>query len=117
MVSEKIKKTINKYELLTPGDRVAVAVSGGPDSVCLLRTLLALAPSLGLALHVAHLDHGFRGEESAREARFVSTLARETGLSATIEHYDVPAYCRERGLTAQAGAREVRYRFLERVAD
>ena len=103
--------------MLSPGDRVIVAVSGGPDSVCLLRALLALAPEYGLTLHIAHLDHRFRGSESAAEAEFVAGLAKKLGIPATIESRDVPAYCAERGLSAQAGAREVRYRFLRQVAD
>jgi tRNA(Ile)-lysidine synthase len=117
MITATVKDTISRHALLSPGDRVVVAVSGGPDSVCLLDLLRNLAPALSLTLHVAHLDHGFRGEESAGEARFVERLAASLGLSATVEHADVPVYCAERGLTAQEGARQVRYAFLERVAD
>jgi tRNA(Ile)-lysidine synthase len=116
MLSAKIDRTIRKYCMLSPGDRVIVAVSGGPDSVCLLRALLSLAPEYGLTLHVAHLDHRFRGSESAAEAAFVAALAKKLGIPATIEDRNVPAYCAERGLSAQAGAREVRYRFLQETA-
>ena len=113
---DKVRKTISTYRMLSPGDRVVVAVSGGPDSVCLLLALLALATEYGLKLHIAHLDHRFRGSESAAEARFVDDLAKKLGLPATVEGRDVPAYCAERGLSAQAGAREVRYRFLQEAA-
>ncbi|HWR71745.1 MAG TPA: tRNA lysidine(34) synthetase TilS, partial [Nitrospirota bacterium] len=116
MLLAKIKRTIQKYRMLDPGDRVIVAVSGGPDSVCLLAVLRELAPEFSLTLHIAHLDHMFRGEESAAEARFVRELADRLGIPATIEQHDVPAFCRERGLPPQAGAREVRYAFLDRVA-
>ncbi len=102
--------------MLKGGDHVLVAVSGGADSVCLLFALHTLAPQIGVSLHVAHLDHMFRGKESADEAVFVQNLAIELSIPATIEHIDVPAYCRERGLSAQAGAREVRYGFLNRIA-
>ncbi len=102
--------------MLETGDRVVVAVSGGPDSVCLLGVLRDLAAELGIALHAAHLDHMFRGEESAAEARFVASLCRDIGVPATVEARDVPAYCAGRGLSAQAGAREVRYGFLREVA-
>jgi len=116
MLLSRIKKTITKHCMLSPGDRVVVAVSGGPDSVCLLRALLSIAPEYGLTLHVAHLDHRFRGRESAAEAEFVAELARRLGVPATVESRDVPAYCTERGLSAQAGGREVRYGFLQQVA-
>lgn len=116
MLFSQTKRTIERYNMLSPGDRVIVAVSGGPDSVCLLRVLHALARDLDLTLHVAHLDHRFRGEESAAEARFVEGLAKDLDLSAACESRDVPAYCAERGLSAQAGAREVRYTFLRQIA-
>ena len=116
MLLTKVKETLHKHSMVSPGDRVVVAVSGGPDSVCLLRVLMALAPDRGLSLHIAHLDHRFRGPESAAEARFVERLARDLGVPATIDSRDVPAYCAERGLSDQAGAREVRYAFLREVA-
>ncbi len=117
MLSTKVKETIKRYRMLNPGDRVVVAVSGGPDSVCLLSVLQACAEEFSITLHVAHLNHMFRGAESAREALFVEKLAKKLGISATIEQFEVSAYCRERGLSAQAGARDVRYRFLHQVAD
>lgn len=116
MLISKVKETIRKYRMLSPGDRVIVAVSGGPDSVCLLSVLHALAKDLDLTLQVAHLDHRFRGTESAADARFVEELAKDLGIAAAIESRDVPAYCAERGLSAQAGAREVRYAFLQQLA-
>jgi len=116
MLISQARKTIERYSMLSPGDRVIVAVSGGPDSVCLLRVLQVLSNNLDLTLHAAHLDHRFRGEGSAADARFVEGLAKKLGIAATIEGRDVPAYCAERGLSAQAGAREVRYAFLNRVA-
>jgi tRNA(Ile)-lysidine synthase len=116
MLIAKVTKAIKDHDMLSPGDRVVVAVSGGPDSVCLLSVLRELAPELGLSLHVAHLDHRFRGKQSADEALFVTELAKKLGLPATVDAIDVPAYCRDRGLSAPAGARDVRYAFLSRVA-
>lgn len=117
MLTRKVKQTVGRFEMLKPGDRVVVAVSGGPDSVCLLSILQALAKDLDLALHIAHLDHMFRGKESADEALFVADLAKKSELPSTIEKIDVPAFCRERGLSSQEGARRVRYGFLQRVAE
>jgi tRNA(Ile)-lysidine synthase len=113
---ERINNTVRKFGMLSGGESIVVAVSGGPDSVCLLGVLHDLARELDLTLHVAHLDHMFRGAESAREAQFVATLAKKFQIPAVIEAVDVPAYCRERGLSAQPGARDVRYEFLSRVA-
>lgn len=116
MVPEAVKKTLRKYRMLSRGDHVLVAVSGGPDSVCLLSLLSTLSTELRLTLHVAHLDHMFRGSESADEANFVRELSNTFNVASTIEQFDVPCFCTERGLSAQAGARDVRYGFFERVA-
>lgn len=116
MLLTKVKSTIRRFQMLDAGERVLVSVSGGPDSVCLLSVLHALSKDFDLTLHVAHLDHMFRGGESAQEALFVADLARELGIPATVERIDVPRYCRERGLSPQAGAREARYAFFSRVA-
>ncbi|HUI67952.1 MAG TPA: tRNA lysidine(34) synthetase TilS [Nitrospirota bacterium] len=117
MLLVKVKLTIERFGMLKPGERVLVAVSGGPDSVCLLSALRALSAELGVSLHIAHLDHMFRGRESADESLFVARLAEKLGTPVTIEQLDVPSFCRERGMSSQAGAREVRYGFLHRVAE
>ena len=64
--------------MLAGGERVLVGVSGGADSVALLAALLALAPSLGLELHVLHVDHQLRAD-SSRDAAFVEALGRRLG--------------------------------------
>lgn len=116
MLIQKVKDSVKRFAMLDSGDVIVVAVSGGPDSVCLLHILHALSKHLNLRLHVAHLDHMFRGKESADEACFVSDLAKNMGIPAVIERIDVPALCRLRGLSPQAGAREARYDFFSRVA-
>ena len=66
--------------MLSPGDRVGVAVSSGPDSVCLLNVLRQLAPTYGITLSVVHLNHQLRGPASDDDARFVADLAQSYGL-------------------------------------
>ena len=97
------------------GGSLVVAVSGGPDSTALLLALSEMQSSLGLRLHVAHMDHGLRAD-SVDDACFVGRLARELGHPCTVERADVAAYRRKRRLSPEAAAREVRYAFLARVA-
>jgi tRNA(Ile)-lysidine synthase len=80
---------ISRYNMLQPGDRVGIAVSGGADSVCLLHVLRELAPKLGVSLAVLHLNHKLRAEESDADAQFVSALARNFGLPLAIDAVDV----------------------------
>ncbi len=111
----KMKKTIQKYRMLEPGDAVVVGVSGGPDSVMLCHALHRLRDRYDLTLTVAHLNHGVRGAEAARDVRFVERFARGLGLPCVVQEHDLPAYCRNRARSFQEAAREVRYRFLEEV--
>jgi len=115
-VLKQVRRTIETYGLLDPGDRVVVGVSGGPDSLCLLHVLLRLRDDYGLRLHVAHLNHGARGADADADAEFVAALAAEWGLPVTVEKQDVPALARVHKLAFEETARRVRYVFLARVA-
>jgi tRNA(Ile)-lysidine synthase len=77
---ETVLKSITRYSMTTPRNRVAVAVSGGPDSVCLLHVLHELSSKLGVTLQVAHLNHKLRAEESDQDEGFVAGLAANLGL-------------------------------------
>ncbi len=104
---------IQKHDLLKPGDRVGVAVSGGADSVALLRLLLELRQDLGLVLSTVHLNHQLRGVESNADQQFVSELAARHGLELHCEARNVPEHARENGLSLETAAREVRYEYFD----
>jgi len=107
---------IQKEHLVSSPSCLLAAVSGGPDSVCLLHILAGLREKLGITLHIAHLDHKLRGAESEADARYVSELANRLGIPATIEERDVKAYQTRRRISQEEAAREVRYTFLAQVA-
>ncbi|WP_404822303.1 tRNA lysidine(34) synthetase TilS [Paenibacillus lycopersici] len=98
------------------GDAVVVAVSGGPDSMALLHLLHRLSGPEGLSLVAAHVDHGFRGEESANEAEAVRRYAAELGVPCESTYINMPAYIEESRMNGQAASREKRYEYLHRVA-
>ena len=99
------------------GKRLVVAVSGGPDSLAMLYTLHRLQDELGLTLHVAHLDHRLRGEDSASDAEFVANTCAKLGVNCTVEAADVPAFQREHRMSLEEAAREARYGFLANVVE
>lgn len=97
------------------GATLVVAVSGGPDSVALLRALAAVAPGAGLTLVVAHLDHGLRGDAGADDAAFVSELAARLGLACRRAGVDAAELARRERRSLEDAARRARRRFLEEV--
>ncbi len=116
MVLGKVKKTLKCFPMLTPGDRVLVAVSGGPDSTALLHILWRLRGELDLELRIFHLDHMLRGEESYQDACHVQKMARSLGIPAVIKRFDVQAHRAQQGGSIQVAAREVRYDLLGQAA-
>ena len=102
---------IRKHDLLRPGNRVAIAVSGGADSVALLRLLLELRDELGIVLSVVHLNHQLRGADSNADERFVRELAQTYGLEIIAECRDVKAFSTENKLSLEAAARKARSSF------
>ncbi len=83
----KIMETIRKHKLIQRKDRILVAVSGGPDSLALLLKLASLRNTLGLTLHIAHLDHGLR-KDSKTDALFVKQWADKLDIPIKIEKLD-----------------------------
>src|SRR4051794_3539348 len=105
-VAERVLSHIRRDELLSPGDRVGVAVSGGIDSVALLRLLLELRRELGVVLSVVHFNHRLRGEESNGDQEFVAALAREYDLEFLSDSGDVIQHAAEKRVSIEAAARE-----------
>ncbi|MCX6350105.1 MAG: tRNA lysidine(34) synthetase TilS, partial [Candidatus Aureabacteria bacterium] len=112
----RFREQILRERLVEPGDRLLIAVSGGPDSTALLILLHALAPELGLSLAVAHLDHGLRGETARRDARWVKKLATRLGLPCVLGNVDVKKRAAARKESIEEAAREARYEFLIRAS-
>ena len=110
----RIRKTIEKYDMLRPGDRVVVGLSGGADSVCLLHVLHRLK-TYKLTLIAAHLNHGIRGEEAARDAEFSHGVAESLGVEFELGEADAPALKKKSRLSLEDAARMLRYEFFEEV--
>jgi tRNA(Ile)-lysidine synthase len=114
-VLEKVEAFIRQHALMKPGDRVAAAVSGGADSVCLLRVLLELRSELGIVLSVAHYNHGIRGAESDADERFAEDLAQQYGLEFHCERGSAPTFAEKERLSLETAARRLRYAFFSKL--
>lgn len=106
---------IRRYDMLQAGDRVVVGVSGGADSVCLLRMLCDLKEELSITLEVLHVNHGLRAE-AGEEAHYVEQLCRDWGACFHLEEVDVMALSRELHCSTEEAGRRARYDAFDRLA-
>ena len=110
---EAVLAYARRQHLFTSGDRVLVAVSGGPDSVALLHLLVRLRPKPGLELGVVHFDHGLRGENSQGDVDFVAELARRLGLPCHLGRGEVKEAAWRDKVSVQMAARNLRRQFFQ----
>lgn len=111
MFHRDVQKYIAEKHLFTLSDRVLVALSGGADSVALLRVLLVL----GYRCEAAHCNFHLRGEESDRDERFVRELCRGLGVTLHVTHFDTAVYASQHRVSIEMAARELRYAWFERL--
>jgi len=114
---KKVIFTINEFKMLFKGDKVVVGVSGGPDSTVLLHLLYHLKDRYNLQLWAAHLNHSIRGEEAKEDERWIRLFARKLGISLICDTINVPLLAKGKKAGLEAIARQVRYNFLEHVAN
>ncbi|MEA2580133.1 MAG: tRNA(Ile)-lysidine synthase [Actinomycetota bacterium] len=112
-VLERVTATVRAHHLVTPGQTVLLCVSGGPDSVCLVETLVRLRRLFKMRLEIFHLDHRLRDGSSA-DADYVERLAARHGLP---YHLRVATERPARGVSVEAWARDQRMAASEEVAD
>ena len=112
---QAVLEYIRKHELLKAGDRVGIAVSGGADSVALLRLLLELRKEVGIVLSVVHFNHKLRGSESDQDERFVAELAQRHKLQLRCQSGEVAAHAAEKHLSLETAAREMRYQYFRQL--
>jgi tRNA(Ile)-lysidine synthase len=109
---EKIRKYICEQYLLNPGERVAVACSGGADSVALLHILAELRDTLGIVLSVGHFHHQIRGTEADGDKQFVEELAVKLPLEFHSGSGNVPEHAAESKISIETAARELRHEWF-----
>src|SRR5436189_6096244 len=100
-LAQRVTRYIRRHKLLNPGDRVGVAVSGGADSVALLRLLLELRTELGVVLSVVHFNHKLRGLEADADEQFVADLGSRNKLEFRCGRGDVTACAAAKRLSVE----------------
>lgn len=113
-MENKVKRLINKYNLINKGDKIVVGVSGGPDSMCLLYILNDLKDELGFKLCVAHVNHMIR-KEADEETEYVKDYCKKIGVECFVEKVDVIQKSKAEKIGTEEAGRKARYDFFETV--
>ncbi len=121
--NEKVLQTINivetairKYSLLSNGNNIIVALSGGADSVTLLNILNSIKEKYHLTLFAAHLNHGIRGEEADNDEKFCKILCKNYNIKFFVKHIDIPKLCAEKKISEELCGRIERYKFFDELS-
>jgi tRNA(Ile)-lysidine synthase len=114
---KRVLETIDRHNMIRPGDRIGIGVSGGADSVAMLRIFAELRTRLGITILVLHFHHQLRGTEADEDERFVKTLAENFHLEFESGRGDVAGEARLHGWNVEDAARRLRYRFFASVAE
>ena len=112
-----VEKVLRRERILPNGEAVLAAVSGGLDSMVLLDVLHGLAGKRGWDLTAAHFNHGLRGEESDADEQLAREVAERLGLDFVGERADVGLAAKAKGISLEMAGRELRHRFLARIAE
>jgi len=116
-LERRFGEEIKKGALISPGDKILVAVSGGVDSVVLLDLLWGIRKEYALELKVVHLNHQLRGKEADQDEEFVKRLAEDYGLECICQRADVKGFVEKNKVSIETGARLLRYEFFEEVLE
>lgn len=111
----KLRSALSELQLEKEEKNITVALSGGKDSMALLRGLVELQKEFGLNIKAAHFNHLLRGDESFRDEEFVKHECEKTGIPLIIERGDVNAYAKSHKIGTEEAARILRYEFFEHI--
>lgn len=113
-LAEKTRAALIKFHMISPGENLLAAVSGGADSVGLLRALKELEQEMGYHLYAMHVEHGLRGAQSLEDQRFVMELCNRWNIPCYTVSVPVQTYAADHGCGTEEAARILRYESLEK---
>ena len=114
-MSEKVMDFIKENSMFSIGDKVIVAVSGGPDSICLLYILNELKEELGISLIGAHINHCLRGDESDKDEKYSKKVCESLNINFYSKKVDINRISKEKNISSEMAGREVRYEFFQEL--
>ena len=112
---DKFRKLAKKNDIIKANDRIIIAVSGGPDSVCLLHLFWRLKKNLPLDINIAHVNHGLR-KESKKDLDFVNKLGEKLNLPVHSCKVDLKSYIKTNKVSIETAGRVLRYEYFVDLA-
>ena len=101
--------------MITKGDKVLIAISGGPDSVAMAHILYSLQNKLGFSCYAAHVNHCLRGEEADKDEAYALEFCQRLNIPFYSKRVDIKALAKERGISHEMAGREARYEFFNNL--
>lgn len=115
-MESKCRQAIERYKMISYGDRIILGLSGGADSCALLHFLCSLRDEFALDVTAVHVNHMIRGEEAERDAAFAQRFCNELGVKFLLYKRDIPKTAAEKGIGLEQCGREIRYGIFEELA-
>ena len=102
---DKVIEYINDNELIKAEDKILVALSGGPDSVCMLHILYKLKDMLNIELGAIHINHMLRGDESDKDEKYIGNLCSELGINYYVKRIDIECVANDTNVSLEVAGR------------
>ena len=114
-MENKVINNILNYNLITEGDTIVIGVSGGPDSMALLYTLIETKEFINFNIIIVHINHGVRGEEALKDELFVKEKAEELNIPYYSKTIDMVGYAKDNKISEEEAGRKLRYGFFRQI--
>ncbi|MEQ8154144.1 MAG: tRNA lysidine(34) synthetase TilS [Clostridiaceae bacterium] len=116
-MKEKVIRYIYENKLIEPGDRVLVALSGGPDSVCLFNLIWEMKEILGIEIGAAHVNHMMRGKEADEDELYVREICKSRNIPCYFKKININKIAKEKGISSEMAGRDERYSFFSEIKE
>ena len=112
---QKVIDFADKHCMIEKGDKIIVALSGGPDSICLIHMLSKLRDKYDIKLYAAHINHCLRGKESDEDESYAEKFCEEIGIEFYSKRVDINEMAQKLNMSSETAGREARYNFFEEL--
>lgn len=113
----KVKQTIGDYNMISPGDKIVVGVSGGPDSICLLHVLNEISSELHITIVAVHINHCLRGKDADEDEVYVKEFCKKINVKFYSKKVDINKLSEKMNISCETAGREARYDFFKQVME